>query len=423
MTKQISLPYGHSTLTVNVPEEQLAWVLSPNEVSALEDVDGAARRALRHPLGCAPLAEMVRGKAEDVVVLVDDGTRPTPQHLLLPAVLDELNAAGVPDEQITLLIALGTHRPLTEDEMRARYGASVVERVRVENLDNHNPDAFVDFETTASGIPIQVAKRYAEASFVMAVGNIVPHMYCGWAGGCKIVQPGVCSPITTAETHLLAAPLVRTILGDIDNPVRREIDEIGQRTGLAFILNTVLNRSGEVAHLVAGQPVIAHRHGVKLARAVYGVRYDEAVDVVFASSHPADRDFWQGVKALNGAGLTVKEGGTVVLLNPAPEGVAPDHPAMVDMGTTSIPDIVAGIRRGEVEDKVAASTYQAMAATREHARVVIVSDPCATSDLEQMGLNWCAQAQQALDEALAAAGPDARLGIITHAADLLPIRA
>jgi nickel-dependent lactate racemase len=355
------------------------------------------------------------------VILVDDNTRATPQSVLLPPLLDEFNRAGVPDGQITLLIALGTHRPMTDGEKRERYGNEVMERVRVENLDNHNPQAFLDMGRTASGIPLQVARRYAEASLRVAVGNIVPHLFAGWGGGAKMVQPGVCSSLTTAHTHLMAGPHALENLGWVDNPTRQEMEEIGQRTGLAFILNTVLNQHGQVIALVGGDPIAAHRRGVEIAREVYGVRVPQLADIVVASSHPADRDFWQGIKGLTTAALTVKRGGRVILLNPAPEGVAPDHPALVELGVTPTEEVLAGLEQGTIGDKVGAATYLALDVMRTHAQVTMVSDPIAADDFRALGLSWRGDGQAALDEALARCGPGAPVGFITHGAELLPI--
>jgi len=416
----ITLPYGHDELNLRVPAEQLAWTLEPGDEPALLDIPGEISQALASPIGCPPLAEMLRGRDEDIVVLVDDATRPTPQHELLPPVLQALNEAGVPDEHITLLVALGTHRPHTEAENRERYGEAVCARVRVENLDQRE-EAFVDLGTTASGIPIHVSRRYRQASFRLAVGNIVPHMYCGWSGGSKIVQPGMCSHVTTAETHLLAAPMVRENLGVLDNPVRREMDEIGQSSGLDFIVNTVLNREEKVAHIVAGHVIEAHRRGVELAHKVYGVPVPEPVDLIIASSHPADRDFWQACKALNAAGMTVKPDGVILLLNPAYEDVAPDHPYMVELGTTPMDVVNEQLDRDEIADRVACSTYLAMAATRKHARIIIVSEPIAREGLERMGLGWEGDAERALAKVLEWVGPNARIGVMPQAADMLPL--
>ena len=168
--------------------------------------------------------------------------------------LEELNAAGVRDADITVLIALGTHRPMTKAECVVRYGQEVVDRVKVMNLPQ-DPGSFQDLGKTPSGVPIHVSRLYLESQLSIAVGNIIPHMYAGWAGGAKMIQPGVTDHVTTAETHLMAGPRVYEILGQVDNPVRREMEAIALKTGLKCIVNVVLNSEGEIVAVVAGHPV------------------------------------------------------------------------------------------------------------------------------------------------------------------------
>ena len=147
---------------------------------------------------------------------------------------------------------------MDEAECRARYGREATTRVRVENL-SQDPADFVDLGVTPLGVPVFVSRRYLESDLSIAVGNIIPHMYAGWAGGAKMVQPGVSNRVTTAKTHLMAGPRVYEILGDVDNPVRQEMEQIARDSGLNFIVNVVLNRDGQVAAVVAGDLVTAHR--------------------------------------------------------------------------------------------------------------------------------------------------------------------
>jgi nickel-dependent lactate racemase len=179
--------------------------------------------------------------------------------LILPILLDELNAAGVADRDISIVVALGTHRRMNRDELTARVGEVICNRVTVGNL-SQKPEDFVNLGVTPLGIPIHISRQYLDCDISIAVGNIIPHMYAGWAGGAKMVQPGVTSAVTTGRTHLIAGPRVYEILGEVDNPVRAEMEEIAIRSGLKFIVNVVLGASGEVAAVVAGDVVKAHLH-------------------------------------------------------------------------------------------------------------------------------------------------------------------
>ncbi len=418
---EITLPYGHETRTVRLPREQVAWVLQAADRPPLPDVAGALRKALQSPSGSPPLAELARKVQGEVVILVDDGTRSTPQHLLLPVILEELGRAGVPDERIVLLIALGTHRPMSVAEQEARYGSEVLARVRVENLDAHNPATFVDLGESPSGVPIHVARRFYEAGLSLAVGNIVPHMFAGFAGGAKMVQPGVCSPLTTGRTHLMAAPHVHETLGRIENPVRAEMDLIGRRARLGFIVNTVLNRHDEVIEVVAGDMVAAHRRGAETARAVFGVPVPEQPDIVLAGSYPADRDFWQGAKPLNSAAMAVRPGGEVILLIPGPEGIAPDHPYMEQNGLRPVEDVLEDVRAGRCPDEVAAAAYIAWDVSRRKAGVTFVSEGITAQAAANIGARHADTVEEALEGALARLGRGARIGVIPAAGEFLPL--
>jgi len=418
MYKEVTVPYGRETQTLRIPAENLAWIVGPKDAPPVTDLPGAVRAAIRSPIGAPTLPELVAQHGTNTVILVDDGTRSTPQGLILPVLLDELNAAGVPDGDITGLIALGTHRPMSEAERVARYGEAVMARVRVENLSQDLAD-FVDLGVTPMGVPIQVSRHYLESDLSIAVGNIIPHMYAGWAGGAKMIQPGVSSPLTTAKTHLMAGPCVYEILGQVDNPVRCEMEQIAVESGLKFIVNVVLNREGGVVAVVAGDVVAAHRAGIEIARPIYTVELEERPDIVLAGSHPADRDLWQGFKPVNNCGMLVKDDGTLILIIPAPEGIAPDHPYLVELGQTPGDEVCEMVERGEIADGVAAATYLALDQTRKRVNIILVTHGITEDEAAQIGLTATMDFDKALAAALARHGDGARIGVVTHGADIM----
>lgn len=416
--KEVRIPYGDDAKLLKVPEANLAWVVGPKYVPPVSDLPEAVRQALAAPIGSPSLTELVAERGTKTMILVDDGTRSTPQREILPVLLAELNAAGVADGDITVMIALGTHRPMDAAERAERYGQEVVDRVNVINLPQ-GPEDFEDLGTTPSGVPIQVSRLYLQSQITIAVGNVIPHMYAGWAGGAKMVQPGVTSAVTTAQTHLMAGPRVYEILGQVDNPVRREMEEIALRTGLTCIVNVVLNGEGEIVAVVAGHPVQAHRAGVDIAKPIYTVELDERPDIVVAGAHPADRDLWQGFKPVNGCGMLAKDGGTLILVTPAPEGIAPDHPLLVELGTTDEAAVHERLKAGKICDGVAAATYLAFVQTRRRVEVVVVTDGFTNDEAARIGITATGDLDQALADALSRHGPDARVGIVTKGADIM----
>jgi nickel-dependent lactate racemase len=416
--REIVIPYGHETKKLHIPVENLAWVEGPKCSLPIADLVKAVREAIRAPIGSQTLPELVARYGKKTVILVDDGTRSTPQSLILHTLLGELNAAGIGDREIKVLIALGTHRPMTQDEIVARFGAEAVKRVLVKNMSQDYRD-FLNLGVTPSGVPIYISKEYLESEMSIAVGNIIPHMYAGWAGGAKMVQPGVSSGLTTSKTHLIAGPRVYEILGQVDNPVRREMEEIAVKSGLKFIVNVVLNREGGVIAVVAGDVIAAHRAGVEIARPIYTIPLKERVDIVIAGSHPADRDLWQGFKPINNCGMMVKDGGTLILVIPAPEGIAPDHPQLVDLGVTPSFTVIEMVERGDISDGVAAATYLALDRTRSRVNIILVTDGISNEEASKIGLKATRDFEEALRMALDHNGKKAQIGVITHGADIM----
>jgi len=419
----IPVPYGRETIDIAIPSERLAWVCSPKDVPGVKDIGQAVNDALDNLIGCPDLPTIVGSRGKNTVILVDDYTRTTPQAQILPVVLNRLNELGIPDSSITLIIAGGTHRQMTREECLAKFGAEIMDRVRVIPHMYDDPNQLVELGTTKLGVPISVNRRYYEANLSIAVGNIVPHIYAGWSGGAKLVQPGVSGPATTAATHMVAAPRFREILGRVDNPVRREMEEVARQSGLDLIINTVLNRRGEVVKVVAGDVVAAHREGVRHAEEVYSVQFSELPDVVLASSYPGNADFWQASKAYSAASLMVKPGGTIILMCPAWGGLAPGHPILYSIGELSYEEALEGADCGRFEDEVAVAWYLTLCLSKEQvARTYVYSDGLKESEIEQFGFQLIDDPQETLDRVLTEMGSGARVGVITHGGDINPVR-
>ena len=420
MKKQVEIPYGKETLKFEVGEQNLVGVYSPKNVPGVADLGAAIRQALANPIGTKPLRELARG-AQKVALVADDNTRLTPADKIIPILLDEMNAAGIRDEQVAVIIALGTHRPMTQEEILAKYGPEVVRRVQVKNHNFRDPALMVDLGTTPNGTHIQVNREAFEADFKIGIGSVVPHYIPGFAGGAKIVQPGISAERTTAETHLLSTCEPRSFLGIRDNPVRIELNSIARAVKLNTIVNTVLNCYGDVVGVFYGDVVEAFNAGVELSRDVYSVELPEVADIVVASSYPCDIEFWQAHKALYPADLAVKAGGVIVLATPCYEGVSVTHADILEITGESMQGLKERVARKEVHDEVAASLAIGWAQVKEREAVYMVSSGIATEDAHRLGFTPFPTVQAALDAALALQGPAARIAVLTHAPDMLPV--
>ncbi len=419
-SRDVTLPYGKETINVAIPSENLMGVYSPRDIPAVHDVKNEIIRALAHPIESPSFRKLVEGKRR-VVLIADDNTRCTPADIIVPILLDECNEAGVPDENISVIIALGTHRAMTHEEIRIKFGEEVVNRVAIENHPFRDQYAMVDMGKTANGGRIFINRDVVAADFKIGIGSIVPHHICGFSGGSKIIQPGVSGESTTAYTHLLSARAPRSYLGILDNPVRREMDAIARTVGMDTILNTVLNRHGEVVGAFFGDTTAAFRAGVRKALEVYATEIPEEADIVLSSSHPCDLEFWQAHKTQYPSDLAVKPGGIIIIVTPCPEGVAQTHGDILDItchGSGTIRDMAAA---GQLRDEVAAALAIAWAQVKEREEVFIVSGGISAAEARKLGFTHFESAQEAVNEALRRKGPDAKVAVLTHAPDMLPI--
>jgi nickel-dependent lactate racemase len=415
------LPYGEKTRSVEFPERNLGMVLEPEPAPPCPDVGAEVRRALLEPLGTSPLRELAQGKRR-VVLVADDMTRLTPAAEILPPVLEELSAAGIPDRAITLVIALGTHRPMGDRECRAKYGDGIVDRIAVENHDSHDPARLVNLGITDQGTPVLINRKVYEADCVIGIGSILPHHICGFAGGAKIIQPGVSGAETTAATHLLSVRLRPNFLGQVENAVRREMESVADQAGLTAILNVALNGEGEVVRAVFGDPRITFRSGTEVCRDIYARGFDQPADIVIAGAFPAEIEFWQSHKALYPAYMTTKQGGTIILASPCPEGIAVTHAGMLSFTAWTADEIDAAVRSGQIVDQVAAALAMAWAKVREDRQVSLVSDGISDEDTRSLGFLPFRGLDEALTEALSRHGPDARIHVMPQAPEILPVR-
>lgn len=324
MSQVLNLPWGKEQIDLTLPESwHLAGVLEPCPTPGAADTAEEVRRSLQESIGSQRLSDLATGKGR-VAVVIDDGSRPTPVARILPGVLQELERAGVRREDITLVTALGVHRPMQEDEMAHRVG-DAPSGLRWENHDCHDPERLAFLGTTQRGTRVLINQRVAQADLVVSIGCIEPHLIASFGGGYKNLIPGVAGHETVAHNHALnCRPDTFNMVGQpIErNPMRLDLEEGGKMLAApAFIVNAVLNNALQVVRVVAGDPIKAHREGARVSQSIYGVPAPVPADVVIADSHPMDQDLRQGSKALANTIRAVRRGGVQIILMRAEEGL------------------------------------------------------------------------------------------------------
>ena len=320
---RFDLAFGKTGIAVDLPEGYRYRVLEARSAAPLEDAAGALEAALDHPIGTPPLAELARGN-HSAAISVCDITRPAPNRQTLPPVLRRLESAGVPPENITVLIATGLHRPATEAEIREIVGLEVAGRYRVVN---HNARELAEHRhlgTTAAGTPVYIDERFVSAGLHITLGFIEPHLMLGYSGGRKLVAPGLAAQETIKVLHspkFMRQPLA--VEGSIEhNPLHHELLEIARMARHDFMLDVALARDRRIAGVFAGDALQAHRAGVRFVSQVMLELLDSAVDAVITTSagYPLDLTFYQSLKGITAAQHIVKPGGKILLVAACEEG-------------------------------------------------------------------------------------------------------
>jgi len=298
-TMNYRIPYSKTHIDFTLPPGMRGTVVVSKAVEPLSDVEGAIAEALAHPIGSPPLREMAK-PGDTVCIAFTDITRASPDHLLVPALLKELEAAGVRDEDITLLCGIGMHRASTHEEKITKLGADVVARYRVIDNEPRNPEALVDLGVTPGGVPVTAHRAAVEADLLIATGIVEPHQYAGYSGGRKTLAVGAAGEGLIAHTHGPAfVDHPGTRLGRIEgNPFHEAVTEAARRAKLRFILNVVLDDDKRILKVAAGDTEAAFQELVAFAKSVYEVPIPHQYDVAIGGAgFPKDANLYQASRA------------------------------------------------------------------------------------------------------------------------------
>lgn len=429
MTIQISLPFGLQEQTVSVPERRLIGILASQETPAVQDIVAAVRSALNNPCGTLPLCQSVRAQ-DRIVIIAADITRQWVRHdLFLPVLLDELNAAGVADSNIMLVVALGAHRRHTPEENVLTYGQEVVNRITI--AQSYAPDSaeFVPVGRTGRGTEVHINRYVATADKVILTGGITYHSMAGFGGGRKAILPGVAGYATIQANHRLCLspeagqglnPACRQ--GNLaTNDMHLDMMEIAAMIKPAFLLNAVFTGEGDFAAFVAGHWQEAWLAGCRLVEEIASVPLDEPADIVIASAggYPKDINFYQASKAIENACLAVKPGGVLIAVMECREIDDPPDFSQWFAYSTLFEREMALRRTFTVPGFVALK----LGFIARELPVIVVSRPENRQFLEKTGMLYAASVQTALQLAAEKVGrPDYRISIIPQAGNVVPLR-
>lgn len=419
MKENFNINFGRDVISLEVSKDLLKHKLRPADVDTVNEVTAEVERALKNPIGTKSLDKLVR-RGDKVAILADDITRLTPTEKIIPQVLNVLNRGGVPDKDITLVIALGTHRPMTTEECLQKYGQEVIDRVGIVNPNYLDENSLKHYGVTRRGTDIWVNRLVVEADVRIGIGNIVPHHPTGWSGGAKILLPGVAGEKTTGQFHLLGA--TEQLLGQIETPCREEMEDFAKAIGFDFIINTILDRDGMLVKIVAGHFIEAHRAGVKCGEGVFGALFKEQTDITLSSTYPVDFDLFQADKGVFSAAISTKPGGEIILLSPCNEGVSPTHPEVIDIAHLPDEELFRMAREGfDEHDSLSIAEALYFNSAKRMYKVTLVSSGVSKEIAEKMGLNYVEldDLQNYIDSRLKGGSS---IGVVHNSAETLPIQ-
>jgi nickel-dependent lactate racemase len=318
--KEIKIPYGDDFLIWKPKEDFVIKTIYPKDVKPLENPEKAVEEAINNPLGSRKLDEF--NNVKTVAIAISDLTRPVPNKIILPPLIEKLLSMGIKPKNICILIGTGLHRRSNKEEFVKLIGEELVNKVTVYSHDANDDNLLVNCGTTKRGTPVLVNRYFVEADLKIVTGMIDPHHFVGYTGGAKSLAIGLGGKKLIDKNHSM---LVEdgAELGKIDgNPVREDIDEIGRIVGIDFMLNVVLNNDRKIVGVVGGDYLEAHKKGVQIARSIFEVHVKETADVVLTSpgGFPKDLNAYQAQKGLAHAAKIVKKGGYLILLAKCNEG-------------------------------------------------------------------------------------------------------
>jgi nickel-dependent lactate racemase len=322
---QLKLAYGRDGLSINLPDH--AQVVRGRSVPAVANEPAAIRAALREPIGSAPLAAKVR-PGNRVVIVHTDITRPTPNDRMLPVLLAELESAGIARRDITLLNALGTHRPQTDAELRQILGNGIVDNYRCLQHDGYDEVNLVELGKTSRGHPVRINRHYMEADVRILTGFIGPHFFAGYSGGPKGVLPAIAGAESVHSNHgfdMIGNSQATWGVTD-GNPIWEEMREVALRTNPTFLLNVTLDARHKITGVFAGDLLAAHSAGCAFVKQNNMTAVDGPCDIVITtnSGYPLDQNLYQCVKGMSAAAQVVRAGGAIIVAAACADGL-PDH--------------------------------------------------------------------------------------------------
>lgn len=416
-----TLAYGTEGLDIDVPTDRTT-IVKPQHGLAAEDAAATLRTALQHPVAGPRLRDIV-SPGQRVVVSICDVTRPQPRQLMIEALLEELHGIVGPGD-LTLLVATGTHRVCTAEELREMLGAELLDTCEVVNHDARDDAELVDVGMHGNQIKTRLHRRWVEADVRITTGFVEPHFFAGFSGGPKMVAPGLASLDTVMALHNAARiGHPKATWGVCEgNPVHDDVRAIATATGVDLAFDVVLNRDQRIIAAFAGEVLSMHREARKMSCSFAMQGVDSPFDVVVTtnSGYPLDRNLYQSVKGMTAAMKVVKPGGLIICAAACADGLPEDGAYAELLGSASSPAQLLKEIEGRSWTAPDQWQVQMQAHVQEHARVRMRTDGLSDAQLRAAHLEPCHDVENAVLDELEPVGPNARVCVLPEGPQTIP---
>ena len=416
----VNLAYGRRGLPVEFPDDRTT-VIEPTWLDGLPDQAGAVRQALENPTGSPPLGERVR-RDQTVAISVCDVTRPMPSATVLPVVLEALS--HVPADRIAIMIASGTHRATTRDELVEMLGADIVDGNRIVVHDAFDEAQLVSLGEVDGGIPVWLNRTWTEADVRITTGFVEPHFFAGFSGGPKMVAPGLAGFRTIMRLHdaeMIRSPQARW--GVVEgNPIHDGVRAIAARSGVDFSIDVAINRDRQITHVAAGELFAVHRAVREVVKRNAMQAFARPFDVVVTtnSGYPLDQNLYQTVKGMSAAAQVVKPDGVIVCASACADGY-PDHGEYLDILTRrDNPDGLLQMINAPGHNRHDQWEVQVQAQIQQRADVLLKTDGLSAEQVRAAHLTPIDDVGAATRDALSRSGPDARVCVLPEGPQTIP---
>lgn len=412
----IKMPYHKTYMEIEIPDRNLAGILTPKPHNSIKPVDQKkiVNEALDNPVGSPKLEDMAKGK-DNIVIITSDHTRPVPSSITMPLLLGRIRK-GNPQAKVTILIATGFHRPSTKEEMLSKFGQEIVDNEHIVNHISNDMDNMVFAGILPSGGELYLNRIAMEAELLISEGFIEPHFFAGFSGGRKSVLPGVAYSKTIMANHcaeFIESPHSRAGILE-NNPIHKDMAFAAVKARLKFILNVAIDGNKEIIGAFAGDCSLAHEEGCRFVGGISAVdKVTADIVVVSNGGYPLDQNIYQAVKGMTAAEVCCRKDGVIIIISSCCDGHGgvsfyenvKDSKSPRDL----LERVLAVSRADTVPDQW---EFQILARILDKYKVIMVTDMCNPSIIEDMHMLHASTFGEALEKAFEIKSRDAEIAVI-----------